>query len=278
MIQFTKLHGLGNDYLFIDCLESAVADPESLSVAMSDRHCGVGADGIILVLPSDQCDFRMRMFNADGSEAETCGNGIRCFAKYVYEGGMTDKLAFSIDTLAGPNEVELSVEDGRVLSVRSDMGEPKLMRAEIPMTGPQGKVIDEPIDVDGETYRVTCVSMGNPHAVFLVDDVESVPLAEIGPKIEHHPKFPNRTNVEVVQVIDRQNIKVRVWERGSGIVLACGSGTCASVVASVLNGRVDRNVSAHLALGVLKIEWREDNRVIQEGPATRVFDGMWPEN
>ena len=296
-MKFTKMHGLGNDYLFIDCLDKQIADPAALSVAMSERHTGAGSDGIILVMQSAEHEFRMRMFNADGSEAETCGNGIRCFAKYVYEHGLTSATGFTIETMAGPNRVTLDVEKGEVRSVRSNMGRPEFERAGIPMAGPPGEAIEEPLDVDGTTYLVTCISMGNPHAVVFVDSItdvslgnphavifvdsaQKVPLARIGPLIETHPAFPNRINVEFVEVIDRHTIKVRVWERGAGITLACGSGTCAATVAAIRTGRVDRMdgaVTAQLELGTLDIEWAEDGCVYMTGPAAEVYTGDWSE-
>ncbi len=271
------MHGLGNDYLFINCFDQTVDNPESLSIDMSERHTGVGADGIILVLPSDDHEFRMRIFNADGSEGETCGNGIRCFAKYVYDHGLTDKTEFVISTLAGPNRVWLDVHNGTVRTVRSNMGQPEFERARIPMEGPPGEVIEERLEVGDSLYSVTCVSMGNPHTIIFVDDADAVPLDRDGPPIETHPVFPNRTNVEFVEIIDRSNIKVRVWERGSGITLACGSGTCASAVAAMRTGRTDRLVTAHLELGTLEIEWADDDCVYMTGPAAEVFDGLWPD-
>lgn len=275
-IGFTKLHGLGNDYLFIDCTEREVDDPAGLSRAMSHRHLGVGADGIILILPGeDGAEFRMRMFNADGSEAETCGNGIRCFAKYVFERGMTDKTELVIDTLAGPNAVVLKVDNGVVASVRSNMGEPRFDRVEIPMAGPPGRVIEEPLDLPGESLEVTCVNIGNPHAVIFVEDAAAAPVSEVGPKVENHPAFPQRTNVEFVSIEDRKNIVMRIWERGSGITMASGSGSCGAALASMITDRVDRRVNVHLVYGALTIEWAEDGSVYQEGPATEVFSGVW---
>jgi diaminopimelate epimerase len=280
-IDFVKMHGLGNDYLYIDAAKFPIADPAGLSRRMSDRHLGAGADGIILVMPGEAgAPFRMRIFNADGSEAETCGNGIRCFAKYVYERGMTRETEFTIETGGGPNRVELTVEAGKVVSVRSNMGAPKFDRAEIPMapdSGPSGRVLEEPLDVDGVTYKITCANIGNPHAVIFVEDATKVPLAEIGPKIERHPAFPRRTNVEFVTVIDRRNIVMRIWERGSGVTMASGSGSCGAALASMITGRVDRRVSVHLVYGALAIEWAEDGHVYQQGPATEVYAGQWPE-
>lgn len=276
-ITFTKMHGLGNDYLFIDGAKFPVADPAELSRRLSHRHLGVGADGIILVLPGDGADFTMRIFNADGSEAETCGNGIRCFAKYVYERRMTGKKEFVIDTLAGPNRVVLATEGDKVVSVRSNMGRPKFERAEIPMIGAPGRVLEEDLVLDDRTVRITCANIGNPHAVIFVDDATQVPLAEIGPKVDNHPKFPQRTNVEFVTVKDRRNIVMRIWERGSGITMASGSGSCGASLASMITDRADRKVNVHLVYGVLAIEWAEDGCVYQEGPATEVFTGAWPD-
>ena len=277
-ITYTKMHGLGNDYLFIEGDKNEIADPAELSRRMSHRHLGAGADGIILILPGDSGEFKMRIFNADGSEAETCGNGIRCFAKYVLERGLTDKTDFVIDTLGGPNRVQLTVKNGKVETVRSNMGRPKFERAEIPMEGPPGRVIEEPLEVDGETVRVTCANIGNPHAVVFVEDAEKAPLHTLGPKIERHPKFPQRTNVEFVNVIDGENIKMRIWERGSGETMASGSGSCGAALASMITDRVGRRVHVHHVYGKLLIEWAEDGNVYQEGPATEVYTGTWPMN
>lgn len=277
-MNFTKMHGLGNDYLFINCFEETVDEPAELSIAMSDRHTGAGSDGIILVLPSEESEFRMRIFNADGSEAETCGNGIRCFAKYVFDHGLTDKPEFVVETLAGPNRVWLDVDDGVVKTVRSNMGRPEFDRDKIPMKGSPGDVIEEELIAAGSTYVITCISMGNPHTIIFVDDVDAVRLAETGPAIETHRSFPNRTNVEFVQMDGRTDMRVRVWERGSGITLACGSGTCAAAVAAMRTGRAERTVTAHLDLGDLDIEWAEDGSVFMTGPATEVYTGEWPSN
>ena len=261
-IEFTKMHGLGNDYLFIDAARFDIPDPAELSRRMSHRHLGAGSDGIILVLPGQQGgDFAMRIFNADGSEAETCGNGIRCFAKYVYERGMTQETEFVIETGGGPNRVELRIDNGHVATVRSNMGTPAFERARIPMIGPAGEVVEEPLDVDGATYAVTCVNVGNPHAVIFVEDATAVPLAEIGPKIERHARFPQRTNVEFVNVIDRENIVMRIWERGSGITMASGSGSCGAALAAMKTGRTERRVNVHLVYGQLAIEWAADGNV-----------------
>lgn len=276
-ITYTKMHGLGNDYLFIESAKNRVEDPAELSRRMSHRHLGAGSDGIILIMPpASGGDFRMRMFNADGSEAQTCGNGIRCFAKYVYERGLTKKQDFVIETLGGPNRVQVSLAGGRVERVRSNMGRPRFERSEIPMIGAPGRVIEEPLDVAGTTYKVTCVNVGNPHAVIFVDDATKIELSAIGPKIEHHAKFPERTNVEFVNVIDRRNIVMRIWERGSGVTMASGSGSCGAALASMITDRVDKKVSVHLVYGQLGIEWADDGCVYQEGPATEVYTGVWP--
>ncbi|MFP6583817.1 MAG: diaminopimelate epimerase [Candidatus Hydrogenedentota bacterium] len=280
-ITYTKMHGLGNDYLFIETAKNSIDDPVELSRQMSHRHLGAGSDGIILIMPGEgSADFKMRIFNADGSEAETCGNGIRCFAKYVYERGLTEKTEFIIDTLGGPNGVVLTIEDGIVGFVRSNMGAPKFERAEIPMIGAEGRVLEEDIEVDGKIFQVTCANIGNPHAVVFVDGAtgdELLDLAQtIGPKIENHPSFPERCNVEFVNVIDRDNIVMRIWERGSGITMASGSGSCGAALACMITERVNRKVKVHLVYGQLAIEWsEEDGDVYQEGPATEVYTGEW---
>jgi len=274
-ITFTKMHGLGNDYLFIEALDSEIDNPPELSRQMSHRHLGVGADGIILIMPGKDRPFRMRIFNADGSEAETCGNGIRCFAKYVYERGMTRDHEFVIETGGGPNRVQLRVEGGKVAAVRSNMGAPVFERSKIPMLGPAGNVLEEDLELDCGTVKITCSNIGNPHAAIFVQDATKAPLAEVGPKVENHPKFPQRTNVEFVTVLDRANIVMRIWERGSGITMASGSGSCGAALASMITGRTDRKVNVHLVYGALAIEWADDGYVYQEGPATEVFTGTW---
>jgi diaminopimelate epimerase len=275
-IKFTKMHGLGNDYLFIESAKYPVEDPAELSRRMSHRHLGVGADGIILVMPGDNAPFKMRIFNADGSEAETCGNGIRCFAKYVYERGMTRDKEFVIETPACANRVRLTVEGGSVTAVRSNMGMPKFDRAEIPMLGPSGRVLEEPLQLDsGETVKITCANIGNPHAAIFVEDATKAPLTVLGPTIENHKSFPQRTNVEFVSVLDRQNIVMRIWERGSGVTMASGSGSCGAALASMITGRTERKVNVHLVYGTLTIEWAQDGYVYQQGPATEAFTGEW---
>ena len=274
-IPFTKMHGLGNDYLYIDRFHYRQEhDWPELSRRMSDRHFGVGSDGLILIEPSRIADVRMRMFNSDGLEGEMCGNGVRCLAKYVYEHGIVVKDVIEVETLAGIVRPHLSVKGGRVLEVSVDMGMPRLARKDIPLStaGPE-PVLDEPIEVGGQTYYGTAVSMGNPHCVFFTDDVWAVPLEEIGPKLERHPIFPCRANIEFVAVKSREDIEMRIWERGSGITMASGTGSSASVVACVLHGKTARKVRVHLPGGVLLVEWKEDGHVWQTGPAVEVCRG-----
>lgn len=276
-MRFTKMHGLGNDYIYLDAINQDLTpyNPSELARVLSDRHFGIGGDGIILILPSDMADFRMRMFNADGSEAEMCGNGIRAFAKYVYEHGLTDKTQLAIETGAGIIRPQLGVENGRVVEVRVDMGEPRLARRELPMEGgpPDQPAIDETIVVGGEELAVTCLSMGNPHCVVFVDEVDNYPVHELGPRIENHELFPNRTNVEFAAVMDPRHLDVRVWERGAGETMACGTGACATVVAAALTGRAEREATVELLGGSLRVEWASDNHVYLTGPASEVFTG-----
>ncbi|MBM7582390.1 diaminopimelate epimerase [Caldicoprobacter guelmensis] len=278
MIRFTKMHGLGNDYVYIDCVrqdcKAFMDNLPQIARLISDRHFGVGADGLVLILPSEVADFKMRMFNSDGSEAEMCGNAIRCVGKYVYDSGLTRKTAVSIETLAGVKLLDMKVKDGKVQMVKVDMGQPILEPKRIPVQSDKEAFINEPIDVEGQTFKITCVSMGNPHAVIYVNNLAGLQLEKVGPKIENHPLFPNRVNVEFVQVIDRQTLKVRVWERGAGETMACGTGACAVLVASVLNGLSQRNATVKLLGGDLIIEWNEDDgHVYMTGPAVKVFDG-----
>jgi diaminopimelate epimerase len=275
-MKFTKMHGLGNDFVVVDGFSEEVPNAERLAVKICDRRAGVGADGIIVIMPSEKADFRMHYINSDGSLAEMCGNGIRCLSKYVFEHGLTQSADFLVETLGGLNRQTLTVEDGRVIEVSVDMGKPGFLRSEIPMLGDEGEVVDEPLDVDGKQYRITALSTGNPHAVTFVDDVEAAPLSELGPKVERHPAFPNRTNVEFVHVIDRNNIRMRIWERGCGETLASGSGASASAVASIKNGLTEREVNVRVRLGVLKISWPEGGSITMSGPATEVFTGEWP--
>lgn len=277
-MRFTKLHGLGNEFVYIDAIVQDLGgyDLVELARALSDRHFGIGGDGIILVLPSETADFRMRLFNSDGSEAEMSGNGIRAFAKYVYEHGLTRKTELAIETGAGIIRPQLFLNaKGRVESVRVDMGEPRLNRRDIPMEGEPADepVIDAPLRAGGESFAVTCVSMGNPHCVIFVEDVDNYPVREVGPIIEHNAAFPARTNVEFARVLDAGRIEMRVWERGAGETLACGTGACATVVAAAMSGRAGRRATVQLAGGDLEIEWAEDGRVYMTGPASEVFSG-----
>ena len=275
----TKMQGLGNDYVYVNCLKETIADPPALAKKISDRHFGVGSDGLIMINPSDKADFEMEMYNADGSRAEMCGNGIRCVAKYVYDYGLTDKTRISVETLAGIKYLDLTVENGKVSLVRVDMGRPILEPENIPVQAEGSRVVDEPLTVDGKEYRMTCVSMGNPHAVIFVDqDVRKLPLEQIGPSFENHERFPKRINTEFARVLDRRTVEMRVWERGSGETLACGTGTCATAVACVLNGLTEDEITVHLLGGDLYIKWdREKDTVYMTGPAETVFDGEWPE-
>ena len=275
-MRFTKMHGLGNDYIYVNGFDEQVDDPAAVARAVSDRHFGIGADGLILILPSDKADCRMRMFNADGSEAQMCGNGIRCVAKYVYDHDIARRAALNVETLAGVLNLDLFVADGVVDRVRVKMGEPRLQRAQIPMQGASGEVINEPLPVNGATFDVTAVSMGNPHCVVFVEDVASFDVAGWGPHFEHHAAFPEGVNTEFIQVRDRESFSMRVWERGSGETLACGTGASAAAVACHLTGRTDRRVTAHLLGGPLELEWQaSDNQVLMTGPAVEVFSGEW---
>ena len=274
-MKFTKMHGIGNDYVYVNCLKETVENPSEVSKIVSDRHFGIGSDGLILIKPSDVADFYMEMYNADGSRSAMCGNGIRCVAKYVYDYGLTDKTEVDIDTAAGINHIVMTLKDGKVEKVRVDMGEPILKPELVPVIGEGDMLVNEPIMVAGEEYHMTCVSMGNPHAVvFLDEDVKNLDIEKIGPKFENHERFPERVNTEFMNVIDRHTMNLRVWERGSGETWACGTGTCASVVAAVLNGLTERKVLVHLLGGDLEIHWNEeDNHVYMTGPAATVFDG-----
>ncbi|MCH5267849.1 MAG: diaminopimelate epimerase [Lachnospiraceae bacterium] len=268
------MHGCGNDYVYVNCLEETVSHPDKVAQFVSDRHFGIGSDGLILIHPSDKADFRMAMYNADGSEGEMCGNGIRCVAKYVYDYGLTDKTNLSIETLAGIKHLELTIEDGKVALVKVNMGAPELTPKQIPVLIGDERCVDEPLIVLGKEHRITAVSMGNPHAVTFVEETAELPLEQTGPYFENHEAFPERINTEFVQVLNRKEINMRVWERGSGETLACGTGTCASVVACVLNDKTDTEVTVHLLGGDLQINYdRENNTVWMTGPATVVYDG-----
>ena len=273
-MKFTKMHGCGNDYVYVNLFEEKVENPAEVSIKVSDRHFGIGSDGLITIGPSDKADFRMHIYNADGSEAEMCGNGIRCVAKYVYDHHLTDNTEITVETGAGILTLILFPKDGKVQQVRVDMGEPILTPAEIPVVADGDKVIDEPIEVGGKTWNMTCVSMGNPHAVVFVDDTANFPLETYGPLFENHERFPKRTNTEFVQIISRTEANMRVWERGSAETWACGTGTCACVMACILNGKTEDKVLVHLRGGDLTIEYdRESNHVFMTGPATEVFSG-----
>lgn len=278
-MQFTKMHGLGNDYIYINLFKEVVNDPAGLSRKMSDRHFGIGSDGIVLIGPAREesgADFRMQMFNADGSEAEMCGNAIRCVGKYVYDHEMTDKRTFSVETLGGVKTLDLTVERDKVSTVRVDMGEPVLDPSLIPMSVEGDSFIDREIRVNGRTYKGTAVSMGNPHIVIPVSGIDDLDLSLVGPQFEHHPLFPRRTNTEFIENPDKGNIRMRVWERGAGETLACGTGASASLVASVLTGKANRKAIVHLLGGQLTVEWDEKtNHVFIDGPATTVFSGVW---
>ena len=276
-MKFTKMHGIGNDYVYINCFEEAVTNPFELSIYVSDRHTGVGSDGLVLIKPSDVADFRMDMFNADGSQSQMCGNAIRCVGKYVYDRGLTDKTEISVETLAGIKYLSLRVVEGKVETVKVNMGAPILVPSEIPTTLSGDIAVDCPVVIGGKEYRITCVSMGNPHCISYMDSVEDVKnlqIEKVGPIFENNPIFPERVNAEFVSVIDRKTLYMRVWERGSGETMACGTGACAVAVATILNGLCDDSVTVKLLGGDLRITWdREADLVYMEGPATFVFDG-----
>ena len=275
-VRFTKMHGCGNDYIYLDGSREHIPQEEKPDFVrfVSDRHFGVGGDGAIFINPSDEADFEMEMYNADGSRAEMCGNGIRCVAKYVYEKKMTDRRQFSVISAGKVKYMDLTVENGCVTAVRVDMGRPCLEPEQIPVLATGEQAVDEPILVNGKLYRMTCVSMGNPHAVVFWEDVDTLPIGEIGPHFEKHERFPRRTNTEFVQVVDRGHVKMRVWERGTGETLACGTGCCATVAACVLNGKTDRRVEVQVLGGTLLIEWDEaTDHIFMTGPASFVFEG-----
>lgn len=273
-MKFTKMQGIGNDYVYVNCFKEQIDNPEKTAVFVSDRHFGIGSDGLILIAPSEKADFRMIMYNADGSEGAMCGNGIRCVAKYVYDYGLTDKTQISIETKKDIKYLDLTIDNGKVSQVKVDMGEPVLKAADIPVLSYKEMVQQESIVAGQKEYKMTCVSMGNPHAVVYVDDVTDFPIESIGPLFENHVCFPDRVNTEFVKVLDRNTVQMRVWERGSGETLACGTGACAVAVASILNGYTEETVTVKLLGGDLLIHWdREKNRVYMTGPAVVVFDG-----
>ena len=277
-MKFTKMQGIGNDYVYVNCFQEHIDDPAALAVRISDRHFGVGSDGLILICPSKIADFQMVMYNSDGSRAQMCGNGVRCVGKYVHDKGLTDKTTVTVETLAGVKTLALHLrEDGTVASVTVDMGAPILRPRDIPALGEGDSFVNRPLTVDGREWLVTAVSMGNPHAVVYVEDTGHLELPAIGPGFEHHPAFPERTNTEFLQIIDRHTIQMRVWERGAGETLACGTGACASLVASVLTGKTDREATLRLLGGDLFIRWdQETGHVFMTGPAEFVFDGEYP--
>jgi diaminopimelate epimerase len=275
-MKFTKMHGIGNDYVYVNCFKEKVDDPSEVAKFVSDRHFGIGSDGLILIKPSDIADCEMDMYNLDGSQGAMCGNGIRCVAKYAYDYGIVDKTSISVATKSGIKYLDLTVENGKVSMVKVNMGAPILEAAQIPVVADTNQVIDAPIEVQGREYHFTAVSMGNPHAIVYMDDVDNLEIEKIGPSFENHPVFPDRVNTEFVKVIDRHTLQMRVWERGSGETLACGTGACAVAVASILNGHVDGDmpVTVKLLGGDLQIFWdRTENLVYMTGPATTVFDG-----
>lgn len=277
-LKFTKMHGAGNDYIYVNCFEETVENPEELSIRLSDRHFGIGADGLILIMPSKVADFRMRMFNNDGSEGIMCGNGTRCIGKYVYDYHLTDKKEVTLETLGGIRTIKLFTDDNdKVTSATVDMGKAILKSSDIPVKSNLDTFINQPVDVNGTTYNMTCVSMGNPHAVIFMpkDTIDNLDLEKIGTYFENHEIFPNRVNTEFVEILDNHTLKMRVWERGSGETLACGTGTCATVVASVLNGycNYDEEILVHLRGGDLKITYKKDGSVYMTGNAIKVFDG-----
>ena len=274
-MKFTKMQGLGNDYVYVNCFKEKIEDPSALAVRISDRHFGVGSDGLILINPSKVADCEMEMYNADGSRGEMCGNGIRCVGKYMYDYGLTDKEAISVETLAGIKYLQFFIENGKVAKVKVDMGSPILTPAEIPVAAEGERAVDEPIVVDGTEYRMTCISMGNPHAVIFSEEINGISLEETGRELEFHPRFPERANIEFCHVTARDRMEIRVWERGVGETLACGTGACAAVVASVLNDLTDEEVIVKLLGGELSVRWdRKVNHVFLEGPAVKVFDGV----
>ena len=276
-MKFTKMHGCGNDYIYVDGAREIIPAERKSEVVkfLSDRHFGIGGDGVIFINPSDVADFEMEMYNMDGSRSEMCGNGIRCVGKYVYDHGLTRKTSLSIVSCGKIKYLELTVEDGKVAKVRVNMGSPVLEAAEIPVVASQSPVVDTPIAVDGREYRMTCVSMGNPHAIVYVDEmIDDETMAKIGPLFEHHERFPRRVNTEFVKVLDRERVQMRVWERGTGETLACGTGACAVTVASILNGLTEDGITVELLGGNLEIFWdRKENVVYMTGPATTVFEG-----
>lgn len=270
------MHGIGNDYVYIDCFKEDVKNPHELAIKVSDRHKGIGSDGLVLIMPSEICDFRMRMFNADGSEAQMCGNASRCVGKFVYEQGYTQKDKITLETKAGTKTLQLFPVNGKIEKVRVDMGEPELIASKIPVKWKNDQLINEFIDFGEKKYAVTCVSMGNPHAVIFTEKIDQLDIKNIGSVIENHPMFPERTNVEFVEILSPVHAQMRVWERGAGETQACGTGACAVIVAAVLNNRLERKATVSLLGGDLELEWNEENNhVYKTGGAVKVFEGNY---
>mgnify|MGYP000597576239 FL=1 len=275
-MKFTKMEGCGNDYVYVNGFEEKIDNPNEVAIAVSDRHFGIGSDGLIIINPSEVADFKMCMYNADGSEGKMCGNGIRCVAKYVYDFNLTDKDVITVETLSGIKTLKLNVENGKVKTVRVNMGAPILECDKVPVKYDDEKMINKPVKVDGKTFNITCVSMGNPHAVTFINDTDNLEIEKIGPKFENNEIFPDKVNTEFIQIIDKNTVKMRVWERGSGETFACGTGACASVVASVLNRLTENKVTVKLLGGDLEIEYNQDeNTVYMTGPARVVFTGEY---
>lgn len=275
-MKFTKMEGCGNDYVYVNGFEEKIDNPNEVAIAVSDRHFGIGSDGLIIINPSEVADFKMCMYNADGSEGKMCGNGIRCVAKYVYDFKLTDKDVITVETLSGIKTLKLNVENGKVKTVRVNMGAPILECDKVPVKYDDEKMINKPVKVDEKTFNITCVSMGNPHAVTFINDTDNLEIEKIGPKFENNEIFPDKVNTEFIQIIDKKTVKMRVWERGSGETFACGTGACASVVASVLNRLTENKVTVKLLGGELEIEYNQDeNTVYMTGPARAVFTGEY---
>lgn len=277
-MKFTKMQGCGNDYVYVNCFREKIRDRKATAIKISDRHYGVGSDGLILICPSEVADFQMVMYNADGSQSQMCGNGIRCVGKYVYDYGLTDRTEITVETLAGIKKLSLHVENGKVSEVTVNMGSPITEAKQIPVIAEHSPVVAEPIVVEGREEKMTCVSMGNPHAIFYVEDPLALDLEKLGPAYEQHERFPERVNAEFVRVLDKNTVQMRVWERGSGETLACGTGACATAYACILNGLTEDTVTVKLLGGELRIHYdRDENTIYMTGPATTVFEGEWEE-
>ena len=276
-IKFTKMHGIGNDYIYIDCFKENIPDPEYLAKVMSPRRTSVGSDGVILICPSEVADAKMRMFNLDGSEGKMCGNGIRCVGKYIYDTGIAHKETLTVETLSGIKTLKVTEENGKAVSLTVDMGEPILVPKDIPVLFDGERMINEPLEIDGKEYRITAVSMGNPHAVVFCDNVKDLDLEKIGPKFEFNPIFPEQVNTEFIRVIDNKTLEMRVWERGSGETFACGTGACAAAVAAVLNGYCEKGteITVHLKCGDLTITYADNSHIYMRGAAEKVYDGVY---